>query len=96
VREAGPGTIGETWILPRMDLRVGRSSSCFIALSDGKVSRAHTLLSVGEHGVNVSDLDSGNGTYVNEVQVASSPAALSAGDRLRVGDTVLVLKESGH
>jgi hypothetical protein len=82
----------ERWMLPVSEVRIGRSSSCFISVSDGKVSRAHAVLSVGSNSVQVKDLDSGNGTYVNETKIGTDPVPLQVGDRLRVGDTVFELE----
>jgi pSer/pThr/pTyr-binding forkhead associated (FHA) protein len=92
VRESGPGTPGERWVLPRTDVRIGRSSACFVSVSDGKVSRAHALLAVGADAVEVRDLDSGNGTFVNEAKTGEASVPLQVGDRLRVGDTSFELR----
>lgn len=58
-----------------------------IVLVDPQVSRVHARLSVDANGVGVEDLDSQNGTFVNERRIdALTP--LREGDTVRMGDTV--------
>jgi HD-GYP domain-containing protein (c-di-GMP phosphodiesterase class II) len=68
-------------------LSVGRLKSCDIHLDDESVSRRHCALEAGETSCRLDDLESANGTFVNEERVGK--AELRAGDRLRVGATVL-------
>jgi pSer/pThr/pTyr-binding forkhead associated (FHA) protein len=63
-----------------------------VSVPDGKVSRAHSLLVVGSDAVQVKDLDSGNGTFLNEVKVSEEAVPFKVGDSLRVGDTVFALR----
>jgi pSer/pThr/pTyr-binding forkhead associated (FHA) protein len=50
------------------------------------------LLAVGADAVEVRDLDSGNGTFVNEAKTGEASVPLQVGDRLRVGDTSFELR----
>lgn len=68
-------------------LSVGRLKSCDLHLDDESVSRRHCTLEARESDCLVTDLESVNGTFVNEERVTK--AELHAGDRLRVGATVL-------
>lgn len=92
VRDSGPGRIGELWIVPSTAVRVGRDTECFIALPDAKASRAHVTVSADSDGVVVTDLGSSNGTFLNESRIGTEPAVAKLGDRLRIGDTTLVVK----
>ena len=66
---------------------IGRSSGVDITVDDEGVSRKHAELQAGDKLVVVLDLESRNGTWVNERQV--SRCALESGDLLRVGETTL-------
>jgi len=69
----GPGAIKTVGRAPRADFIVDRAL----------VSRLHCRLTATETDVEVVDLASTNGTYVNDKRVDS--ARLTSGDRLRVG-----------
>jgi hypothetical protein len=70
-------------------LTIGRTSDNGLALADSRVSRHHARLRA-RHGMLVlTDLDSTNGVRVNGVRVAE--VALGVGDRIEIGDTVLVV-----
>jgi pSer/pThr/pTyr-binding forkhead associated (FHA) protein len=62
---------------------VGRAPQADILVDVALVSRLHCRLEVGAEGVDVIDLESTNGTYVNDVRVGR--ATLTPGDRLRIG-----------
>jgi pSer/pThr/pTyr-binding forkhead associated (FHA) protein len=71
-------------------LTIGRANDNGIVLTDGRVSRHHGRL-MARHGVLVyTDLGSTNGTRVNGVRV--DEIVLGVGDRLLLGDTVLVVE----
>jgi two-component system NtrC family sensor kinase len=68
-------------------LTIGREAGNAIRLEDSEVSRRHAeIRRVGETFV-VGDLESSNGTFVNDRKVER--AELASGDRIRVGRTVL-------
>jgi len=70
-------------------LTIGRAADNGLTLEDGRVSRHHARLRA-RHGMLVlTDLDSTNGVRVNGVRVAE--VALGVGDRIEIGDTVLVI-----
>jgi len=72
-------------------LEIGRAETCGIRLDDTYVSQVHAKL-YGRNGTwFVEDLGSTNGTYVNDGRV-QSPVEVHAGDRIRVGKTVLELR----
>ena len=66
---------------------IGRSSENLIALADKKASRKHAQIEKTEHGYQVNDLGSGNGTRVNGREV--NTALLAKGDEIRIGLTTL-------
>jgi len=68
---------------------IGRSTGADFIVDAALVSRIHCRLSSLPDGdLEVRDLDSTNGTYVNDARVET--ARLSSGDRLRVGRVELV------
>ena len=74
-------------------LAIGRAADNDLVLADSRVSRHHARLS-GRRGTLVfSDLGSTNGSRVNGVGV--SELVLGAGDRIELGDTVLVVEAAG-
>lgn len=79
--------------LDRPSLTIGRSAACEVQVESGLVSRRHARLTVTHLGVTVEDLDSRNGVFVNSVR-ALGPVRLRSGDRLAVGDEVLVFGEA--
>jgi|GEM_PF-1943940 len=70
---------------------LGRLESCDVFLDDPKTSRQHARISKQGAQYFIVDLNSSNGTYLNGVLVKKSP--LVFGDRIRIGDTVLVFTE---
>jgi pSer/pThr/pTyr-binding forkhead associated (FHA) protein len=79
-----PGAIKTVGRAPRADFIVDRAL----------VSRLHCRLTAGEERLQVEDLSSTNGTFVNDKRVER--AQLTPGDRLRVGRVELkVERQSG-
>jgi len=62
---------------------VGRSTRCDIVIKHVSVSRRHAELRFDGQNISLCDLQSRNGTYVNDVRV--SVAEINEGDRLRFG-----------
>jgi len=62
---------------------VGRAPRADFVVDAALVSRLHCRLTASEEGVEVVDLSSTNGTFVNDKRVKK--ATLASGDRLRVG-----------
>jgi hypothetical protein len=70
---------------------VGRDSACDVVLADPRVSRRHVRILIDPDGtLAFEDLGSSNGTLHNGA--ARSRGPLRVGDRLRVGDTTLVVE----
>ncbi|MCU0240999.1 MAG: FHA domain-containing protein [Vicinamibacteria bacterium] len=71
---------------------IGRTSENEIVIDTREVSRKHCRIEMSDQGFKVTDLKSGNGTYVNGKRVNSAP--LMNGDRLKVGTTVFIFEAS--
>ena len=76
-------------ILPGNIKTVGRATRADFIVDAALVSRLHCRLTAGSSELEVVDLESTNGTYVNGVR--SSRATLKTGDRLGVGRVELVV-----
>src|SRR5437763_1597625 len=71
---------------------VGRSSSrSTFVLKDSEASRRHASLIPQGQSVNVQDLGSTNGTFVNEERI-DERRMVEVGDRLRIGTTVIEVR----
>src|ERR1044072_8753155 len=83
-------------ILPGGVRTLGRATGADFGLDGALVSRVHCRLgALPEGGLEVRDLDSTNGTFVNGKRVQT--AQLSSGDRIQVGRVELVaLHEQGE
>jgi pSer/pThr/pTyr-binding forkhead associated (FHA) protein len=76
-------------ILPGNIKTVGRSPGAEFIVEAPLVSRLHCRLTAGATELEVLDLESTNGTFVNGERVAQ--ATLKPGDRLAVGRVELVV-----
>ncbi len=84
--------VGKMYKLAAGEHVLGRSTDAEIRLDDEGVSRLHAKMRRRSDGsVEVSDLDSTNGTYVNGAQIRHF--TLSDGDRIQIG-SVTILKFS--
>jgi hypothetical protein len=71
-------------------LRFGREADNDLTLPDKKVSRHHAVLQRQGAIYQISDLNSGNGTYVNGKRI-TEPTLLKNGDIMLIGDTKLTI-----
>jgi len=71
---------------------LGRLKGCDVVLDDEAASRRHCTITARENFCVVADLQSANGTFVNERRVTSTE--LATGDKLRIGAAVLELLET--
>jgi diguanylate cyclase (GGDEF)-like protein len=81
----GP-TMGSRYTLSEMPIVLGRASDCDIRINDHSVSRRHARIQPGADGYYAVDLQSTNGTYVNDIP--ASMYRLKDGDYLRVGNCI--------
>ena len=88
VKKKIDGSIVEKWELTGQPLVFGRSEQADRQVHDERMSRRHFSIGSTDKGYIIQDLQSTNGTYVNNVRVTES--ALKVNDRIRVGQTVLV------
>jgi hypothetical protein len=70
---------------------VGRSSRSQIQLDDKKASSSHCRLTLLKDRLEIIDLESKNGTYLNGIRIEESEVFI--GDVIKVGDSTLTLLE---
>lgn len=88
--EAGPFTFRLT---PGAIKTIGRSTTADFILDAGMVSRFHCrVTATPAGGIEIEDLESTNGTFVNDRRVQRG--MLAAGDRVRVGRVELMVAEA--
>src|SRR5207249_1855691 len=81
----GP-SMGARYAISDKPLVIGRASDCEIRINDHSVSRRHARIQPGADGYYAVDLQSTNGTYVNDLP--ASMYKLKDGDYLRVGNCI--------
>lgn len=75
---------------------VGRSPECDLQIDFERISRRHARLTVHDDGLEVEDLGSTNGTFV-ELRRIDRPSRLRPGQRLHLADHEFVLRRAeGH
>jgi pilus assembly protein CpaF len=72
------------------EVTIGRVSGNDIVLPKGNVSKRHSRLTLKDGRVEIADLKSTNGTYVNGKKIAE-PTSVGATDRVYVGDFLITI-----
>lgn len=75
-------------------MTIGRESNNDIQIHDTEVSRRHARIEEREDGVWIVDLDSSNGSFLNETRITDH--ALRSGDRLQLGGTLMIFTAGDH
>lgn len=84
-------TVGGENVPVRDGFVIGRVAGCDLVIQDGKASRRHARIVVAGGVAEVEDLQSSNGTRLNDKPVTRR--MLRDGDRIQIGATVLVYRE---
>jgi pSer/pThr/pTyr-binding forkhead associated (FHA) protein len=80
--------LGRQYLATTAEMRIGRKPENHIFLRDPKVSRYHAVVRINGSRLTLVDLESTNGTSVNEV-IIHAEKRLFPGDRIKVGETVI-------
>ena len=85
----------EERVIPLVDLEIsfGRDPSNIVHFNDNSVSRYHCCIKPTSGGFRIYDLQSLNGTFINDV--AFPERALNHGDRIRIGKSELLFLHKG-
>ncbi|HEU4766730.1 MAG TPA: sigma 54-interacting transcriptional regulator [Pyrinomonadaceae bacterium] len=79
---------GTIFTIDEDDFVIGRETAADVCIADASVSRRHSRIDSKDDGFVITDLESLNGTFVNELPVKSR--LLQHGDRLRIGECQFV------
>lgn len=89
------GPTGRT-VLGSTELKIGRAPDNQLVISDTKASGHHAEIRPDGDGYSIVDVESTNGTFVNEQQLAHNvPRRLNPGDVIRIGDLTFTYEASG-
>ena len=86
--------VGTRYTLGDRPVVIGRDDDCDIRINDDSVSRRHACVQPGADGYDVVDLQSTNGTYVNDARILHP--ALKDGDYLRIGNGIFRFLTGGN
>jgi diguanylate cyclase (GGDEF)-like protein len=86
--------MGTRYPLGDTPIVLGRGNDCDIRINDHSVSRRHARIQPGADGYYAVDLQSTNGTFVNDVPASISK--LKDGDYLRVGNCIYRFLAGGN
>jgi hypothetical protein len=90
LREIRPDGSSQSFVVDGRPLTIGRGRDNGLVLEDSRASRHHARIYGRQGALVLSDLGSTNGCWVNDRRVQEM--ALGEGDRIRLGDTVLVVE----
>ncbi len=80
------------WLqLDHEKVTIGRHPGCDLHIDDGSVSRMHAIIDYRDDAWYVDDLDSRNGTFLNDAKI-SGPAKLYDGARVKICDVVFTFR----
>ena len=79
-------------MLSGTELVIGRSPYCTLVLDHPTVSRVHASLRRVNGRIELSDLGSRNGTYVNGQRLDERPRIIEPGDEIFIGEVKLLLE----
>jgi diguanylate cyclase (GGDEF)-like protein len=89
----GPG-MGTRYSLTDTPVAIGRGADCDIQINDFSVSRRHARVEPGDEGYYAVDMQSTNGTFINDQ--SATRCKLNDGDYLRVGNCIYRFLAGGN
>jgi pSer/pThr/pTyr-binding forkhead associated (FHA) protein len=90
VRKKFDGSAADRWEITDKALTFGRGDNADVLIKDDRMSRQHFAVTPRDGKYFVRDLNSTNGTYVNNEPITERE--LSPNDKIRGGQTVLVFE----
>ncbi|HEV8547100.1 MAG TPA: DUF3662 and FHA domain-containing protein [Candidatus Limnocylindrales bacterium] len=90
IREVRPDGTTHSFVVDGRPLTIGRAPDNGLVLRDTRASRHHARLYGRRGALLLADLGSTNGSWVNDRRIEE--IALGEGDRIRVGDTILIVE----
>jgi len=93
LRGVSPPLAGAQFLIDVEDFSIGRSRECNLVIDEKTISAVHAVIRITEHGFNLVDQNSTNGTFVNGRRVNS--IYLNDGDLVRLDEIELQFKSDG-
>jgi diguanylate cyclase (GGDEF)-like protein len=87
--------LGARYQLGKDPVVIGRDDNCDVSVNDDSVSRRHACITPSPQGHVVMDLQSTNGTFVNDTRITQQQL-LKDGDYLRVGNGIYRFLAGGN
>lgn len=84
----------KNFAMPSTVTVIGRREDCDLCIPLMIVSRKHCQLNIEEDTLNVRDLGSRNGTFINGRQIEAS--AVAPGDRIKIGPVSFAVQIDGN
>ncbi|HPO48789.1 MAG TPA: FHA domain-containing protein [Spirochaetota bacterium] len=85
---------GQSKCLSNKAFGIGRDKSNQLVVADAKVSRYHALVTFENCSAYIKDTNSSNGTFINDKIIPTGvKTKLNNGDKIKVGNTVIVFHE---
>lgn len=81
----------QTLSLPAKPVIIGKAPECDLTIQDGAISRRHAQIERRDGKVFVKDLNSLNGTFVNDRKIGDQDQELKDGDKIGLGRTKIEL-----
>lgn len=88
IQYSGGGGMGKRYLLDTIESTIGRAPTATIYINDAGVSRQHAKCIQSADKIEIEDLGSSNGTFVNDQKI-SSRTNLRDGDMVRFGTVML-------
>lgn len=88
------GVVTELYPLLKKQTTIGRSLECDIVLYDKHISSEHARIEKVKNRFIITDLNSINGTYVNNVKIQER-TVLDSNDQISIGNMFLLFSEGG-
>ena len=85
---------GRVFYIDKSVATIGRDTSCDVVLALGYPSRHHAKISDQEGVLVLEDLDSTNGTFVNDLRICS-PTIIKVGDLIKFSTEAFCLLDVG-
>ncbi len=86
--------LGKSFFITKESILLGRDLTADISIGETSISRKHTEFKMTPEGIEVLDLGSTNGTFVND-QKLEGAKQLEDGDLIRCGSTILKFLKEG-
>ena len=83
-----PGNLGKRFLLDNESITIGRDRDNDIILESDSVSRHHCRIEHRNDRIYAVDLDSTNGTFINDDIDPITDVQLRRGDQIKIGDTI--------